>query len=185
METDEEIYLRYLAKEDDQDLETLLVRHREGLLLFLMGSVHNPEDAEELLMDTFARLALGHPHFQSAYPGSFRNWLYTIGRRNALMMLRKRKLRTESLNEDIPAETDLPDVTLLKEERNRKLYQAISTLKSEYRQVLTLLYLDGLSHEEIAGIMGMNRMQVYNTVKRGKESLRKTLERMGITDAGD
>ena len=185
METDEEIYLRYLAEDDDRDLETLLVRHREGLLLFLMGFVRNPEDAEDLLMDTFARLAIHQPHFESLYPGSFRNWLYTIGRRNALMQLRKRKLRTEPLNEDIPAETDLPELTLLKEERNRKLYQAITTLKPEYRQVLTLLYLEGLSHEEITGIMGMNRMQVYNAVKRGKESLRKKLERTGITDAGD
>ena len=101
------------------------------------------------------------------------------------MQLRKGKLQTEPLREDAQAETDLPEITLLKEERNRKLYQAITTLKPEYRQVLTLLYLEGLSHEEIAGIMGMNRMQVYNAVKRGKESLRKTLERMGITDAGD
>ena len=100
------------------------------------------------------------------------------------MILRKRKLRTEPLHEGIPSEDNLPETVLLKEERNRKLYQAIATLKPEYRQVLTLLYLEGLSHEEISGIMGMNRMQVYNTVKRGKESLRKALERMGITDAG-
>ena len=184
-ETDEALYSRYLETDDDGDLEILLARHREGLLLFLLGFVRNPEDAEDLLMDTFARLAVDQPHFESLYPGSFRNWLYTIGRRNALMQLRKGKLQTEPLREDAQAETDLPEITLLKEERNRKLYQAITTLKPEYRQVLTLLYLEGLSHEEIAGIMGMNRMQVYNAVKRGKESLRKTLERMGITDAGD
>ena len=185
METDEEIYLRYLMKDEDRDLETLLARHRNGLLLFLLGFVRNQEDAEDLLMDTFARLAVDQPHFEPSRPGSFRNWLYTIGRRNALMQLRKRKLWTVPLNDEIPAETDLPEISLLKEERNRKLYQAIAALKPEYRRVLTLLYLEGVSHEEIAGIMGMNRMQVYNTVKRGKQSLQKTLERMGITDAGD
>ena len=184
LETDETLYSRYLETDDDGILEILLARHREGLLLFLLGFVRNPEDAEDLLIDTFARLASDKPRFESFYPGSFRNWLYTIGRRNALMLLRKRKLRTEPLGEDIAAETDLPEIALLKEERNRKLYRAIVTLKPEYRRVLTLLYLEGLSHEEIAGIMGMNRMQVYNAVKRGKEALRKSLERMGITDAG-
>ena len=38
-EADEEIYLRYVAEDNDADLETLLVRHRDGLLLFLYGFV--------------------------------------------------------------------------------------------------------------------------------------------------
>ena len=181
-ETDEVLYSRYLETDDDGDLAILLARHREGLLLFLLGFIHNPEDAEDLLMDTFAKLAVDHPRFEAFRPGSFRKWLYTIGRRNALMRIRKKKIRTEPLREDIPSEADLPEISLMKEERNRRLYQAIAALKAEYRQVLTLLYLEGWSHEEIAGVMGMNRMQVYNTVKRGKESLRKTLERMGIRD---
>ena len=50
MVTDEEIYLRYRANDDDADLETLLIRHRDGLLLFLLGFVRNTEDAEELLI---------------------------------------------------------------------------------------------------------------------------------------
>ena len=52
-ETDEALYSRYLETDDDGDLEILLARHREGLLLFLLGFVRNPEDAEDLLMDTF------------------------------------------------------------------------------------------------------------------------------------
>ena len=65
METDEQIYLRYTETDDDADLEALLVRYREGLLLFLLGFVRNAEDAEQL-----QRLALYHspqecPH---AYP---------------------------------------------------------------------------------------------------------------------
>ena len=122
-ETDEALYSRYLETDDDGDLEILLARHREGLLLFLLGFVRNPEDAENLLMDTFARLAADQPRFEASYPGSFRNWLYTIRRRNALMQLRKGKLRTEPLREDAQAETDLPEITLLKEERNRNIVQ--------------------------------------------------------------
>lgn len=42
-ETDEALYSRYLETDDDGDLEILLARHREGLLLFLLGFVRNPE----------------------------------------------------------------------------------------------------------------------------------------------
>ena len=36
-EKDEEVYLRYIEKDDDKDLETLLTRHRDGLFLFPHG----------------------------------------------------------------------------------------------------------------------------------------------------
>jgi len=183
METDEEVYSRYVKEDDDADLETLLIRHREGLLLFLLGFVRNEEDAEELMMDTLAKLAVDKPGFEPDHTGSFKSWIYTIARRNALMHIRKRKYETVPLDENVPSEADLPDTELLREERNRKLYQAMSALKPDYRRVLYLLYMEDLSHEEIAGIMGLNIRQVYHLVERGKASLKKTLERMGITDA--
>ena len=183
METDEEVYLRYMTTDDDADLETLLTRHREGLLLFLLGFVRNAEDAEELMMDTFAKLAVDKPSFVPDHSGSFKGWLFTIARRNALMHIRKKRYETVPLDESIPSDTELPDTMLLREERNRKLYQAMSALKPEYRRVLYLLYIEDLPHEEIAGIMSMNLRQIYNLVERGKKSLKKSLERMGITDA--
>ena len=183
METDEEIYLRYMKKEDDADLETLLVRHRDGLFLFLLGFVKNSEDAEELLMDTFAKLAVDKPRFDPTRPGSFKSWLYVIGRNNALMHIRKGKMQTVPLDENLSAGASMPELEMLREERNRKLYQAIASLKNEYRHALTLIFLEGLSHEETAKVMGMSKPRLYNIVKRGKLSLRKSLEEMGIYDA--
>ncbi|MCR5792200.1 MAG: RNA polymerase sigma factor [Lachnospiraceae bacterium] len=183
METDEEVYIRYRKEDNDADLETLLVRHKDGLLLFLLGYVRCMEDAEEILMDTFARLAVNKPHFETRKKGSFRSWLYAIGRNNALMHIRKKKIQLVPLDESIPSANDLPDFTLLEQERNRKLYQALQKLKPEYRQALTLSFLEGLSHEEIAQAMGLRIRQIYNLMDRGKKSLKKELEEMGITDA--
>ena len=185
METDEEIYLRYTAEEDDADLEALLIRNRDSLLLFLMGFVRNVEDAEDLMIDTFAKLAVDKPGFEYVHPGCFKSWLFTIARRNALMQIRKRKLETIPLDESLPSEAELPETVLLKEERNRKLYQAMSALKPQYRNVLYLLYMEDLPHEEIAQVMSLHIRQVYHLVDRGKASLRKMLERMGMTDAQD
>lgn len=182
-ETDEEVYLRYIAQERDEDLETLLIRFRDGLYLFLLGFVKNEEDAEDLLMDTFAKLAVDKPHFDPDRPGSFKSWLYSIARNNALMHIRKRKLETVPLTEEIISDEDTPESELLKNERARKLYQALGTLKAEYRQALLLLYIEGLTHEEIASAMGMKQKQIYHLVERGKKSLRRTLEMMGINDA--
>ena len=182
-ESDEALYLRYLRQDDPADLEALLARHREGLFLFLLGIVGNPEDAEDLLMDAFARLAVDRPPFSPLRPGSFKRWLYAIGRNAALAHLRKKRPRTAPLDEGVASPNDLPEVELLKGERNRALYRAISTLKPEYRQALTLLYFEELSHEDIARVMGLRRRQVYHLVERGKESLKKALKGMGMDDA--
>ena len=182
-ERDEEVYLRYIEKDDDNDLETLLTRHRDGLFIFLMGFVKNEEDAEDLLMDTFAKLAVDKPHFDPDRTGSFKSWLYAIGRNNALMHLRKHKYQAVPLDEEIVSDEDTPESEILKSDRNKKLYQALRSLKPDYRQALMLLYFEGLSHEEIATSLGMRKKQIYHLVDRGKESLKKTLERMGISDA--
>ena len=86
-ETDEALYRRFIAEENVADLEALLARHRDGLLLFLFSFVHSNEDAEELLMDTFAKLAVDKPTFNPKRLGSFKSWLYAIGRNNALMVV--------------------------------------------------------------------------------------------------
>ena len=182
-DSDEELYLRYIAKEDDEDLETLLIRHREGLYLFLLGMVKTGEDAEDLLIDTFAKLAVDKPYFNPDRRGSFKSWLYSIARNNALMHIRRRKIESVPLEETIVSDADTPESELLKDERNRKLYQALRLLKREYRQALTLLYIEGLSHEEIAVAMGLRQKQVYHLVDRGRQSLKKASERMGINDA--
>lgn len=183
METDDRIYLRYTKTDDDADLEALLIRHREGLFLFLLGYVRSAEDAEELLMDVFAKLAVDKPLFEPRHSGSFKSWLYTIARRNALMLIRKRKYETVPLEDDIRSDADLPEAELLKGERNRQLYRALSSIDPDYRRALYLLYFEGMPHGEIAKVMRIKIKQVYNLVERGKKSLKKALEGMGITDA--
>ena len=179
----EEVYLRYITEYNEKDLEQLLLAYRDGLFLFLLGFVKGEEDAEDLLMDTFARLAVDKPDFDPNRGGSFKGWLYAIARNNALMHIRRGKMKTVPLEEELLSDEDTPESAYLKDERNIKLYKAMSTLKPQYRRALTLLYIEGLKHEEIAQAMGVRIKQVYNLIDRGKKSLKTTLEGMGIYDA--
>ena len=182
VETAGGIYLRYIKTDEEKDLESLLRICRDGLFLFLLGYVKNEEDAEELLMDTFARLAVDKPRFTRGNKGSFRSWLYAIARNNALMHIRRRKMEASELSEDLASDDETPESALLKDERDRKLYSAMERLTPEYRRALVLLYFEGLSHDEIALAMGLDKKQIYNLLERGKQSLKKILEGMGIDD---
>ena len=133
-------------------------------------------------MDTFAKLAVDKPRFDPKKGGSFRSWLYAIARNNALMHLRRRRLSTVSIEDESVTAPDSPESELLKDEQNRKLYLALSALRPQYRAALSLLYLEGLTHAEIAQAMGVKIKQVYNLIERGKKALKDELIGMGIDD---
>ena len=57
--TDEELYREYLERGKQEALRCLFDRYSEGLMLFLFGYVHSMEDAEELMIDSFAEVAVG------------------------------------------------------------------------------------------------------------------------------
>ena len=50
-------------------------------------------------------------------------------------------------------------------------------------QILTLIYFEGMSHEEAARVMGKTKRQTYHLAERGRAALRERLERMGWDDA--
>ena len=178
-DSDEVLYRRFLETRNEDDFRILLERHRESLTLFLNGYVHNPEDAEELMLDAYARAAAG----TSAFSGksSFKTWLFAIGKKLALSHLRKTRFIAVPLEQGTDADETAPppEFQILREERARQLYQALSNLKEEYRQVLTLLYFEDMSHEELGRVLGKGRKQIYNLAERGRKALREELERMG------
>ena len=178
-ETDEVLYQRFLSERDEEALRILLERHRNGLTLFLYGMIHDMDEAEDLMIDAFAEAA-SRSHWA---PGgsSFKTWLFAIGRKKALMHLRKH--RFFSKEEADPVSDDLPEDGPLREERNRQLYQAMERLKPEYRQVLILLYFEEMSHEEAARVMRKTKKQIYHLVSRGRDRLKVILKEMGFENA--
>ncbi|MCR4655792.1 MAG: RNA polymerase sigma factor [Lachnospiraceae bacterium] len=193
-ESDETIYSRFLAEKDENDLLILIERYRESLTLFLNGFVNNMGDAEELMMDAFAEAAAGPTLFSSK--SSFKTWLFSIGKKLALMHIRKTKrfvpaasafrndkesLRKDKPEEELPDEKKpSPELEILKSEQNRLLYEAMAGLNDEYRRILILLYFEGMSHEEAEQVMGKSRRQVYHLAERSRSALKEQLKRMGF-----
>lgn len=179
--SDEALYERFLKHADNEALRSLLERHREGLTLFLCGFVRSARDAEELMLDAFAEIAVGPTLFSGK--SSFKTWLFSVGKHLALKQLRRQ--RWEDPVEAIPdgREAVLPEMELLREERNRALYAALEKIAPEYREVLLLQYMENMTPAEIAQVTGKRAGQVYNLIKRGKLALRSELERMGFSYA--
>ena len=174
-ESDETLYRMYLSEGNEEALRELLLRHREGLTLFLFGYVRNMDDAEDLMLDAFATAASRNSGWQGR--SSFRTWLFGIGRHLAMRELRRRR---SPEREELTGTEESPELELMRSERNRQLYAALEHLNPEYRQALYLLYFEDMSSDDAARVMGKSRKQVYNLTERGKKALRAELERMGF-----
>lgn len=182
MISDESLYIQCLQG-DEAALEQLVERYQEALLLFIHSIVRDMDDAEELMLDTFARMLISKAYFSGR--SSFKTWLFAIGRNLSLKHLRRKRLFLCRRSWEPPplAGSDSPESDLLRKERDRCLYYAISQLNANYRQTLFLLYFENVSYAQAAQIMQKSEKQIANLAYRSKRALKHLLEERGFSYA--
>ena len=174
-------YRRFREEADQSGLAEIIREYRDGLIFYLNSIVGNIHTAEELAEDTFVLLGTKKPRDKGK--GSFKTWLYTIGRNIAINYLKKRSKRKEISIDDcieLKSQTDLEE-NYIKEERKITLHNAMQGLKPEYRQILWLVYFEGFSLKQAASVM---KKSVHNTetlVYRARNSLKSRLETEGFS----
>lgn len=173
-------YRRYLEG-DDKGLAEIVEDYTDGLILYLNGIVNNISVAEELMEETLFKIITKKPKFNGKY--SFKTWLYTIGRNVAIDYLRHNSKQSDTsfdeIEDYIQDEYDLEKLYII-EERKITVHRALKKLHTEYRQVLWLLYFEGLSNAETAKVMKKNARQMKNLVYRAKSALKSELEKEGF-----
>lgn len=179
MDRGSELYSQFLAG-DDAVLEQLITEYKDGLILYLHTLVGDLTLAEELTEDTFVRLCVKKPKDKKT--GSFKTWLYTIGRNVAISHLRKytKTVPMETVAELADEQADLLN-QYLQEEQKVLLHRGMEKLKAEYRQVLWLIYFEGLSGKEAAAVMGKSLHATEMLASRARQALKKELTGMEVS----
>ena len=173
-------YRRFREEADQSGLAEIIREYRDGLILYLNSFVGNIHTAEELAEDTFVLLGTKKPRDKGN--GSFKTWLYTIGRNIAINYLKKSSKRKEISIDDcieLKSQTDLEE-NYIKEERKIAVHRALTKLKSEYRQVLWLVYFENFSTKQVAAVMKKSVHNVETLVYRARKALKSQLELEGF-----
>lgn len=184
---DADIYRRFL-KGDAVAAEEMLDLYGRGLTLFLYGLVGNMDDAEELMVEAFARVMVKARPIRDE--GGLKAYLFTTGRNLALRLLKKhrreRHLSLDDLGEQ-PDTTDThsPEAAYLREEKSRQLYASMQALKQDHREALYLLYLEDMSYAEAGRVLGKTPKQMDNLVQYAKQKLKEALRREGVSGYED
>ncbi len=173
-------YRRYLGG-DDTGIVEIIKEYKDGLTLYLNSYVNNIFIAEDLMEETFFRLATKRPHFYGKC--TFKTWLFAIARNIAIDYLRHNsKIASVSVDEYsnyFAEETNVEKEYLINEQKII-LHRTMRKLKSEYFQVLYLTYFEDFSNDETAKIMRKNKRQIENLIYRAKKTLKSELEKEGF-----
>ena len=174
-------YRRFRDNGDESGLVEIIRDYKDGLILYLNSFVGNILIAEELAEDTFVLLGIKKPKDHGR--GSFRTWLYTIGRNVAIDTLRRNARRKEISIEECPdliGEEEGLENAYIREENKIVVHRAMRRLKSEYRQVLWLIYFENFSMKEAALVMRKSVHSLETLAYRARKSLKTQLESEGF-----
>lgn len=173
-----------LQKRDEAAFEELIRQYEKKVYTLCFRMCGNSEDAEEAAQDAFLALWRGIDRFRQE--SSLSTWIYRLATNACIDTLRRRKkqsgsvsLDDEELFVDAVDTSPQPQETVEHRETQKLLQEGLSALPEEYRKVLILREVEGLSYTEIAESASIELGTVKSRISRGRSLLRNFLSGNG------
>ena len=157
--------------------EQEILPHLDAAYNLARWLMRNEQDAQEVAQEAYLRAFRFFPGFRG---GDARAWLLTIVRNTSYTWLHaNRPLRDatefdENLFAADPCAPN-PEEVVLQNATDTLVREALEQLPPNFREVLTLRELEGLSYREIAAITGMPAGTVMSSLSRARGHLRQVL----------
>ena len=172
------------ARTDPDAFAELYRRYVNRVHAFVYRRSRSIEVADEITSSTFERALRGLPTFRWR-EGGFKAWIYRIAANELASHYRRtqrqhtdRGQRAAQQLHDAVAPEDPP----ITPEHGELVLEALSRLNERYQRVITLRYLAGLSPEEAAQAMGLNKATLAVVLHRALGALRRAMDDLGHTD---
>jgi len=168
MPSDEELMKR-VALGDGAALTSLMERHSTRVHAYLVRYTRSREDADDLLQDTWMRVARSARNFDPTR--RFRTWLYGIATNLGRDLFRRRGSRQRAL---LHAASEAP-IALAPEAgiaERQELRERIAKLPDRMREVVLLRYFEGMSESEMSAALGIARGTVKSRLHSALGRLR-------------
>lgn len=173
---------------DVNAFETLVLSYEKNVYNLALRMVMNPEDASDMAQEAFIRAYNSLASFRGE--SKFSVWLYRIVSNVCLDFLRSRSRHPtvslsvendegEETELDIPDESQSPEALLERRLTRDSVRRGLDALSEEYRQILLLREIQGLSYDEIAETLSMELGTVKSRIFRARKKLCDFLLRDG------
>lgn len=183
-ESEESLIKRALGGEQ-KAYQQLFEAHKQAIFHIVFKIVHNSEEAQDLVQETFIKafgsLKTYNPNYR------FTTWLYKIAANSSIDHIRKKRINAFSL--DRPVETDEgqvsmdvadssynPERDLSDKQKQVSITGAIDSLPEKYKQVIMMRHQEDQSYEDIAKALKVPVGTVKARIFRARELLKKKLK---------
>ena len=170
--------------------EAFVERYGDRIYRFGLRMCGHREDAKDVLQDTLIQAYKALKTVE--HPEALKSWLYRVAGNACLMMRRKgkyepdRELSLDDLaprpddgpSHEIPDPGDLPDTQAERSQWQGLVQEAIGDLPPNYRIVLVMRDMEGLSTEEVGDALGLETSAVKMRLHRARLKVKQRLEEM-------
>jgi RNA polymerase sigma factor (sigma-70 family) len=156
-----------------RSFEEIVLPHLDAAFNYARWLTKNDADAEDVVQDAYVRALR---FFSSLRGEDARAWLLTIVRNTWYGRFPKRAggavMTVVDENPDDRADVSLdPEARLIQQQTVEQVRGALEALPSDFREVLVLRELEGLSYKEIAAVVGVPIGTVMSRLARARERL--------------
>jgi RNA polymerase sigma-70 factor, ECF subfamily len=178
--------IQLLKSEAPDSLDKALALLQTTVFSFSMRVCNQRQDAEDTMQEVLVKSLSALPRFDS--PKALAVWLYKVAKTRCLMKRRKSKfapLKELSLEELMPDRAELaqlaktggfnPEAFAIRSQEAQWLREAIQKVPPDYRIILVLRDMEGLSDKEVAEITGLRAGTVRVRLHRARLFVRKQI----------
>jgi RNA polymerase sigma-70 factor, ECF subfamily len=186
VQTPEAFSLEALRNGDRAEFSRLVDVYSPRLYRLALKILNNPQDAEDILQETFLKAFRAIGRFDGR--SSLSTWLYRIATNEGLMVLRKKNPEMVSIEEPYNAGEEIgqeplqivdwcciPETELLSGEGMKQLDRAVGNLPASLRFAFVLRDIENLSTQEAADVLGVSETALKTRLSRARLRLREEL----------
>ena len=165
---------------DDSAFSELVKKYQKPVHALIWRKIGDFHIAEEITQDTFLKAYQRLATLKK--PQRFTSWLYVIAANNCKMWLRKKRLRTQSIEETDSTRLEKATYSRYVSEENEQtiaeakrevVKQLLAKLQESDRTVITLHYFSDMSAADIGAFLGVSVNTIKSRLRRAQQRLRK------------
>jgi RNA polymerase sigma-70 factor (ECF subfamily) len=166
-------------KGDAEAFGDLYERHMMSIYRYVYYRIGEVREAEDLTETIFVKAWQALPNFRRS-KASFKTWLYRVAHNLLVDYYRTLKVELE-LPEDslLQSPSPQPEEQVIAMEQSEQIGKAIRKLNPQHQEVLTLRFINDMSHEETGEVMGKSAGAVRVLQHRALKALREQFEKSG------
>lgn len=170
---------------DEQAYKELVEKYQRALYFHVLKMIKDKEQVNDLVQEAFVKAFDNLNTYSTNY--AFSTWLYRIATNHTIDYLRKKKLKTLSIDEPVKTrdgemqmqledESAGTDRNIIRKQRQDMVQEAIEDLPPKYRKVIEMRHMEEKSYQEIADVLDLPLGTVKAHIFRARELLYKALK---------